>query len=404
MSEKKIRLFILILLSAVVSSAQSQLKKEDTEPMGYGIKMGVNIPTIGAQHSIYGGLAGISIGCFFNKPINQHFSWYLEPSFSTVAFRNTENDNRFNNSYFDAGAFIYYYPSAYNTDIALIGGVRPSYLLSSTSQVFEIGTYNNKKLAINQNAEGRIDGTAMLGVGVSLSPVINLELIYNHGLTNKNNENRVLGRSSTVDLNLRINAVALKKSIEGRNQSLEEQIQQYHKGVLLVMLVTPNEKEVKRLKDANKLEEVELLMNDIKQRNSKVIKEFSKSFSFAPVFFFMDSNIYKVISGNLNGIFVNANLQSDTSIKVQTDNYFIASFCEDISEYTKRRHYGLFVYDKQMNQLEKPFNHPNQLASPVFDYVVVNNKENRTRRQSYVTVPFDRLIGKFNTRLFRYIY
>jgi hypothetical protein len=96
-------------------------------------------------------------------------------------------------------------------------------------------------------------------------------------------------------------------------------------------------------------------------------------------------------------------MQSDTSIEVNTDNFFIASFCEDVSDYTKRKHFGLFVYDKQMVQMEKPFNAPNQLANPVFDYVVVKSSENKTRKPSYTTVPFDRLVSKFNTRLFRYI-
>ena len=105
--------------------------------------------------------------------------------------------------------------------------------------------------------------------------------------------------------------------------------------------------------------DVELLQNEIKIRNTKVIKEFSRNFSFAPVYFFMDTNIYKVIAGNLNGIFINGNLESDPAIVVNTDNYFIASFCEDISEYTKRKHFGLFVYDKQMIQMD------NRLTIPI---------------------------------------
>ncbi len=398
------RSFLVLLWMGIFSlPVCAQIQKDQSTPLGYGIKFGVNYPTIGAASDIYSGLAGGSLGMFFTKPMGSHFAWYIEPSFSSVGFRNASIETRFKNYYLEAGTFAYYYPSEYNKDFAFIGGFRPSYLLSYKSEVFELGTFNIHNLDINKNSKGRVDVTAMMGVGVALSPVLNLELVYNLGLTNHNSADQVKGRPSTIELNLRMNAVALKRSLDGRNQSVEDMVRNYHKGVLLVMLITPNEKEIKRLTAANRMADVELLQNEIKIRNTKVIKEFGRNFSFAPVYFFMDTNVYKVIAGNLNGIFVNANLEPDPAITVNTDNYFIASFCEDVSEYTKRKHFGLFVYDKQMNQMEKPFNHPNQLASPVFDYVVVNNQENKTRRPSYITVPFDRLVGKLNTRLFRYI-
>jgi len=397
------RLFVLLWMGMLAIPAIAQIQPGQTTPLGYGMKFGVNYPTIGASNDTYSGLAGVTLGMFFSKPFANHFAWYIEPSFSSVGFRNASIETRFRNYYLEAGAFCYYYPSQYNTDFAFIGGFRPSYLLSHKSQVFELGTFNDKSLDLNKNKNGQIDVTAMMGVSVSMSPILNLELVYNLGLTNQNTSDEVKGRPSTIELNLRLNAVALKRSLDGQNQSVEEMVRNYHKGVLLVMLITPNEKEIKRLTAANRMADVELLQNEIKIRNTKVIKEFGRNFSFAPVYYFMDTNVYRVISGNLEGVFVNANLEIDPAIKVNTDNYFIASFCEDISEYTKRKHFGLFVYDKQMNQLDKPFNHPNQLASPVFDYVVVNNQENKTRRPSYITVPFDRLVSKLNTRLFRYI-
>jgi hypothetical protein len=392
---------VLCILTTHVLFAQ--ITKKDSEPLGYGLKLGVNLPTIGATASTYSGLAGATMGIFFTKTLNNHFSWYLEPAFSSVGFRNKEDDTRYNNYYLDAGCFVYYYPSAYNTDIGFIGGIKPSYLLTHNSQEFELGNYNTSNLSINKNENGRIDANLMLGLGISLSPVVNLELIYNQSLTNENSKDQVLGRASTVEVNLRLNAVALKRSLDGKNESLVEQINTYHKGVLLVMLVTPNPKEINRLKALGKTDEIDLLETEIRLRNAKVIREFNKNFTFTPVFFFMDTSIYKVISGSLDGIFVNGSQALDPTIKVKTDNYFIASFCEDVSDYTKRRHFGLFVYDKEMTQLDKPFNHPNQLASPVFDYVVVNKEENKSRRPSYITVPFDRLVGKLNTRLFRYL-
>lgn len=391
------------LLALYTFSAMAQIEKKDADPLGYGLKLGANFPTIGAKYEEFNGLAGISMGLFFTKPLNHHFSWYIEPAFSSVGFRNTANETRFNAYYFDAGCFMYYYPSSYNTDFAFIGGIRPSIMITHNSQEFELGSYNTKDLSINQNEDGRVDGSILLGVGMALSPVVNLELLYAQSITNQNTPDKVMGRPSTVELNLRLNAVALKRALDGQSQSVSEMVQEYHKGVMLVMLVTPNEKEINRLLREHKTDEVDMIRAEIKTRNARVMSEFNRNFSFAPVFYFMDTSVYKVISGNIDGIFVNGNMDPDPAIKVNTENYFIASFCNDISDYTKRGHFGLFVYDKHMNQLEKPFNHPNQLASPVFDYVVVNKAENKSRRPSYSTVPFARLIGKFNTRLFRYL-
>lgn len=399
---RKIILPILFILLGI-SSAFAQMKPSDSDPLGYGIKLGFNYSMNGTQYSNWSGLAGANLGMFFSKPINNRLKWFFEPSYSSVSFREREKDIRYNNHYIDANAFLYYYPSSINTDFAFIGGIRPSYLMAHNSEVFETGAYTTKDLEINKNKNGRIDMGLLLGMSVALSPVVNLELAYNYGLTDKNSLQSVEGRSSSVEVNLRLNAVALRKSIENKNQSIEERVQQYHKGALLVMLATTNEKEILRLRAENKQAEIELLEADVKIRNTKVVQNFNKNFTFCPVYYFMDTSIYKVMSGTTGGIFVNYNLQLDTTITLNTENYFIASFCEDVSEYTKRKHFGLFVYDKQMVQLENPFNAPNQLAAPVFDYVVVKASENKTRKPSYITVPFERLVGKLNTRLFRYI-
>ncbi|MES2559813.1 MAG: porin family protein [Bacteroidota bacterium] len=402
MPVKNIYLCILFI-GLSITSVFAQIKKEESDPLGYGLKLGINYSMNGTQYSDWSGLAGVNLGMFFTKPISNRVSWFVEPAFSTVSFRERETDTRYINNYIDANAFLYYYPSSINTDFAFIGGIKPSYLIAYSSEVFETGSYNTKDLAINRNKKGQLDAGLMLGMAISLSPVINLEVIYNQGLTSNNSPAKVEGRSSTVEVNLRLNAVALRKSLDGKNQSTEELVQHLHKGVLLVMLPTTNEKEINRLRAERKTDEIEMLEADLRIRNNKVIREFNKNFSFCPVYYFMDTSIYKVLSGNIKGIFVNYNLQVDTTIEVNTDNFFIASFCEDVSEYTKRKHFGLFVYDKQMIQMEKPFNAPNQLANPVFDYVVVKAAENKTRKPSYTTVPFDRLVSKFNTRLFRYI-
>lgn len=398
-------LFCLLFMLSGIPAVFSQIKPGDASPLGYGIKLGLNYPTIGTQYTKYSGVASGSLGMFFSKPINHRLTWFLEPAFSAVSFREQTTDTRYNGYYIDASGFVYFYPSARNVDFSFIGGIRPSYMLAGNSEIFSGGNYLKKDLDINQNKSGQIDVGVMMGFSIALSPVVNLEMLYNLSATNSNTTQQIKGRPSTVEINLRLNALALKKSLDGKTQSVQEVVEYYHKGVLLVMLITPNPSEVKRLEKAGKTEEIALLQEELSARNNKVINTFTKGFTFCPVYYFMDTSVYKVVSGSTQGVFLNKDMQPDASIKLpDSTQYFIASFCEDISSYTRRKHFGLFVYDDKMNPLDKPFNHPNQLANPVYEYVVVNANENKTRRPSYNTVPFDKLLGKLNTRLFRYLY
>jgi hypothetical protein len=399
------RSILLSILCIILNTAAfGQIRQEDVTPLGYGLKLGGNYTTIGSKYADYGGVVSGSIGMFFGKPINNRLSWFIEPAFSSANFREQETDNRFNASFLDASGFVYLYPSAHNTDFAFIGGLRPSYMLAYSSEVFTGGKYLRRDLDKNKNSSGQIDLGAMVGVSVALSPVINFELLYNYSVTNKNTTSEVKGRPSTVEFNLRLNALELKKSLDGNSRSSRELVEYYSKGVLLVMLSTPQPSDVKRLRKEGKTEEINILENELMERNMKVVNTFSNGFKFCPVYYFMDTSVYTLVSGSTKGIFVNKNLQADTAIKLpDSTHFFVAGFCEDVSDYTKRKHFGLFVYDEKMNQLDKPFNHPNQLASPVFEYVVVRANENKLGRPSYNTVPFEKLLGKLNTRLFRYL-
>jgi hypothetical protein len=399
---RKIYVCLLFILLSI-PAAFSQIKPSDSQPLGYGIKLGINYSTIGTQYpDFYSGTGSGTLGMFFTKPINHRFTWFLEPAFSSVAFREEESENRYQNHYIDASGFVYFYPSSRNVDFAFIGGLRPSYLLSHKSEVFSGGNYLVKDLDANKNSNGQIDVGLMMGLSIALSPVVNLEMIYNHSATNDNSTQEIKGRASTVEINLRLNALALKKSLDGKSQSTQEMVEYYNKGVALVMLTTPNQAEIKRLTKEGKTEAIELLYAEMAERNAKVVDNFSRGFTFCPVYFFMDTSVYKVISGAKEGMFLNKNLQFDPSIKLpDSSHFFIASFCEDISNYTKRKHFGLFVYDDKMIQMDKPFNHPNQLAYPIYEYVRVRDPENKYSRATYNTVPYEKLLGKLMTRLYR---
>ncbi|TAE78350.1 MAG: hypothetical protein EAY81_12045, partial [Bacteroidetes bacterium] len=142
-------------------------------------------------------------------------------------------------------------------------------------------------------------------------------------------------------------------------------------------------------------------VNELKLRNLRVMREFRKHYTFTPVFFFFDTEVDKVIANAFDGVFLNDNMEPDNSIKLENPaNFFVASFCNDLSNYTQRISYGLFVYDDKMIQLEKPFNVPGQ----VFGLYTSGDPVNyfRTKRQSYINMPFEKMIKKFSARMTRY--
>ncbi len=388
--------FCMLLLLMIPSVTIAQTKS----PLGYGLKLGANYATIGSD---YRGLASLSAGGFINTPIANHAVLFIEPGLSILGIKEKQLDTKHMMYNLDLHTFAYLFPDATTRDFGFIVGLRPSYLLAYNSQVFNLGNYQTKQLPYNNNKQGQIDFAGSVGVTIAFSQVVNLDVTYNHSFTNQNKINNVQGRPSAVEVGLRFNAVSLKKTLDNQAQSLQKEIATFQKGALLVMLITPNQKQLDRLRAEGNEEAYNLILYEIKNRNTRVYNEFERTYAFNRVYYFYDTSVTKLIAGQTDGIFLNKTLQPDSSIRIPSQDYLIASFCEDFSNYTGRRHFGLFMYDKNMIQLPKPYNHPNQLASPVFEYVVVRGEESKMRRPSYLTVPYDRLINKFNSRMYRYL-
>lgn len=395
----RLSLVFFILISSLLCTLPATITAQTTSSLGYGLKLGANYATIGSD---YRGLANFSAGGFINKPIANNAVFFVEPGFTVLGIKEKQSDIKHMSYYLDAHLFSYLYPDSRTRDFAFILGVRPSYLLAYNSQVFNLGNYQTRQLPYNNNSKGQLDVVGSVGLTIAFSPILNLDLTYNQSFTNQNTATNVQGRPSAVEVALRFNAVSLKKTLDNQALTLQQEIDQFQKGCLLVMLGTPNQKQLDRLKAQGNEEEYNLILYELKIRNTRVYNEFERTYSFNKVYFFYDTSVTKLIAGQTEGIFVNKSLEVDSSINVPPQNYLIASFCEDFSNYTGRRHFGLFMYDKNMIQLPKPYNHPNQLASPVFEYVVVRGEESKMRRPSYITVPYDRLINKFNSRMVRY--
>ncbi len=390
--------FFLSLFCFLGSNAQTADKT--TEQLGYGLKLGINYSLIGASFNNYSGSAMFNGAMFINKKMSDHFTFMFEPGYSGVSFREQSSDKRYNMHNIDAGLTAVFYPSLLSREFSFHFGLRPSYLVTYSSEIIEGGSYITKTFDNNKNRKGNIDVGAFAGISIAMSEFVNLELVYNYSATDRNNATDIKGRPSTIEVGLRLNAVSLKEKMTRKEKSLRDIITGYSRGSLLVMLATPNTGEIEKLKSQGKEQEITLINNEIIARNQKIMRDFRENYTISKVYFFMDTSAYKILSRSFEGVFVNINMQADPVLKPDSSNYFVAAFNEDISTYTNKMHYGLFLFDEKLNPLDKPFNHPGNLVSPVLDGDPLNYLK---KRPNYIGVPYYRIIGKFNSRLLKYL-
>ncbi|MFI5220963.1 MAG: hypothetical protein ACHQK8_01460 [Bacteroidia bacterium] len=426
---------ISLLLLAGTSFSQSN-------SFSYGLNLGLNYPTIGSQIGSYAGEGNLTLGMFLQyKPYSgislghpsknkrymlvsdefvRRLTYVLQPTFSTNSFRQTALDWRFTNNYLELSALVYIQPFTYADEFKFFSGIRPGLVVYNTSETIENGTYTVKTNPANKNFNGQIDIAVPFGVALELSPAVTVELAYNHSFTNANTESVIKGRSSFVELTLRLNAMGVINQLSKKEERIKEKLYKLHAGSLLVMLPTPNPSEIREMLKDNNLEQIEAITSELRDRNKKVIQEFKSYFDFCPVYFFMDTSAYQVVSKNFKHVFVNANLEVDTTIIPEksltlsdrsdlkpsgkiigpdSSNFFVASFCEDISDYTSKHVFGLFVYDDKIIQLPRPFNVPMNLIGANLDGDPINFF--RTKYYDYSTMSFERIITKFNKRLWR---
>lgn len=389
LNRAKIYLVIALIFTLVKVNAQSKFE--------YGIRSTLNMSTIGSQYGKYNGSGMYSMGVFGSRNLSNLITVAVEPTYTQTGFKEKQNDSRYVLQHLDINLNTYF--SIFGDDaLRLYLGLRPGFLLGYKSETIKDGSYVKLDATNNTNKAGQVDMGINAGLSVQLSPVVNFELGYSYSATNNNDNTLIKGRTSTIEMTLKLNAVDLKRLIDSKEITIKEQIQTYQKGVLFVMLPTLSQKDLARLTNEG---DRNYTINELKVRNLKVIAEFVRNYTFTPVFFFADSNVNQIITGNYGSIFLNNNLEVDSTIKApETKNFMVASFCSDLYNYSDRISYGLFVYDNQLNQLGKPYTIPGQM----FGLYTDGDPQNyfKTKRINYTTMPFDRMVRKFNSRMIRY--
>lgn len=395
----------------IEESKKLLLHKMDPDNFNFGVEIGGNFNLIGSQFGNYVGKSQPRISIFFTKPVSKYYinsfislwDFAVEPvALNLISCRENTMDNQYGGYYYDPSFALHLIPDRSSSDLRIILGVRPSYLLYSYSEILENGEYrlSQSGVATNKNKAGDIDISGMLGLSLKFSKIGYFDIKYTHSFTNQNNINYVQGRPSLIEFGIRLSAVQIGKALFDIDAETQKQVVKLSKGTLLVMLPTPNQNEVNALQSAGRTNEIRELFYQQELTNKMVIEKFTRDFKFSKVLFFSDSSANKITNKNFTNVFVDDNMNTiSTSETFDTTNFFIASFCEDVSEFANRFTYGLHVYDVKMQALPSPFNGlKNDMGLyPGGDIITYMRK----KKALFSIGEYERVIRKFNDRLLK---
>lgn len=83
---------------------------------------------------------------------------------------------------------------------------------------------------------------------------------------------------------------------------------------------------VKSFEAANAKERLAELKRDCDSLTAKQVMDFTDNFSFCPVYYYIDTNFYRIINGQVNGVFLDKNLKPANPSLTPSDNYFLVMF------------------------------------------------------------------------------
>ncbi len=401
---------ILIVILCIIST-KAHPQKAETD---YGIGLNINLPVLGLQNNDFSGRGLAGAHFFISAPISNLYPtqpkskflhtifYHVSGGFTSIGIRDRQSDNHYTNTYIDGTASLYMMPFFESSDFKIFAGLRPYYLVSTVSEKFRDGDYiidNNN--SINNNHSGDIGLTGNMGISVALSSIVNLELKYNHSFDNVSTTSTYInGRQSTVELTLSISATGIRDKVYNKEISTFEYINKLHKGNLLVMLPTVNKGEIDALNNSGRSDQIPILFDEIHQANTLVMKAFKTDFDFCQVVFFNDTNAYKVSNKVFGDIFFDYDGKPINTENVRTNNFFVASFCEDVSSISHKLDFGLFVYDDKIIHLGKPFNTQQNQFNMFTGGDPINYLRKRLNVLSYKDYSIK--VSKLNSRLHKY--
>lgn len=237
------------------------------------------------------------------------------------------------------------------------------------------------------------------GVNVNMGEVVQAELRYVHSFTQNNSLGNIYGRPSAVEVAIRLSATDVRNKFTAIEGNMTSQVKRLQNGTLLVMLSTINDKEKQVILGSGSEADLSMQMVALEQANKNIIQAFKQVYSFSKVMYFMDSSAYKVAAGNFNNVFVDENLNNLPVSDFDTSNVFIAAFSEDVSAFTQKVDYGLHVFNRNFEALQRPF----LSADNYFGVNFGGDPLNYLRKNKFYfqAADYTKIVKRFNNRMLR---
>jgi hypothetical protein len=263
------------------------------------------------------------------------------------SIKGSQTNNRidYRNSYVNLFLHYHYY---LNQDFSISVGPQYSILL------------NSKK--INGSEKTKTKGynnflSAEIGFDYRLQKNVSIGLHYEYPY---NTDEQSIWPNLKLKLSIGIDNNLFKKGKERkikRKENATNQINILKKNVLLVRLRSYK----RQIMLAEKNNNTKLKNKIIERRdyeNKSIINAFREEFDFCPVYFFYNTDTKKILNGEYKNVFINTNLQKDSSIHFSSKEFLITEFGElssDTSGGTDFSNYGIHTRDEKLNLISRPF-------------------------------------------------
>ncbi len=163
------------------------------------------------------------------------------------------------------------------------------------------------------------------------------------------------------------------------NTATTEQINQLKDGVLLVSLKTRNNS-INALRKYGKNKQADELEKRQAEHNLTIISAFKTNFNFCPTYFFYSDNSIHVKENQLDKvIFLNENMNPDTTIQINNKKFLVAEFGTVVQDTAK--YFSHYTYEPDGNLSVKRVSH--YYGGPSLGYnalIISSEKLNQLRR------------------------
>ena len=396
------RIVIVLVLSAVAFPLLGQPVQGDFE---YGFMSGTNFVKYSNAIDVgqtaasrimgeeFSAVPGFSAGLFLKTPRKRNFRLKGVGYYGLHSGRIENPSYLLRNQYAAASAMLEY---RIFDDLWVHLGLNYTHLL--TSRLYSGGTLTEDAGNANSNPYGfQNEINPLIGFELRLASRSHIELNYIHPATDQFSRNVQISLYFAIDRY--INEPSQRKL---DNEAAHNQISELKNGVLLVRLSTSTAK-INAYKSIGKEAEAAETEKEQRSINLEIMQAFKRKFDFCRVEFFLATDSRKVREDNLKGIFLDENLNVDSTITVDPRQaVYAAEFGStggsssggiDIS--------ALVIMDRNLVKLQKPF--------PYYTRALFTATDGQADK-TFLAVPllpftpmtYDRTVEKMNKSLHEY--